>query len=215
MRARVLDGLQRAMQVIDVAAAAFPFKAIMVVALWILAPLPLFIMLCAATVGSLLAAVRDTALGFVIGRGALLLGRMSLPPLVGKAALGSDRGRFLEVRELPPGVTAPEAISDALTKEAALISRRFGESAGSGAFGAIARMEAFEIKAYVTNALTDTALAHSFYYRSPEIRERISRLIAAPPPAFALPPLGTGWRPRGLIDWSRIFGPRTPTGPGS
>jgi hypothetical protein len=48
-------------------------------------------------------------------------------------------------------------------------------------FDAIANGDAFEIKALVTNALTNTELVHSQYYQSATIRQKIAELIATPP----------------------------------
>lgn len=122
------------------------------------------------------------AAGTVVRLGvAKTLGRAALPGLVRKAAFGADQGRFVEVGKCPPGVSAHEALSEALRGEADALSRRLAQDVGQAMLRGVVRMDAFAIKAQVTEALSNTALSHSYYYQSAEVRARIADLIAASP----------------------------------
>jgi hypothetical protein len=166
---------------IDAASTGFPFKAIMIGVLWACAALPMLIMLTMAAMYIVATRAATTIAGFVVLGFAKMLGRIALPVLVRKAAFGADLGHFLEVRSLPPGVAHREIISDALREEAAAISHRFGQDAGHAIVNAVASMDAFAIKSQVNDALTNTALAHSHYYKAANIKERIARMIATRP----------------------------------
>ena len=96
--------------------------------------------------------------------------------------LGADSGKFVEVLKLPPGATL-EPISEELCAKAAAVSRRFGQDTGQVMLHAIANSDAFAIKSRVTDALTNTAIAHSYYYQATEIKEKIAHLIAVRPEA--------------------------------
>jgi hypothetical protein len=88
------------------------------------------------------------------------------------------------VSNLPPGVTARERISPELEQEAAALGLRYGSQAGRSVLDAIARQDAFAIKARVESALLDASLAHSHYYASPEIIGAIAGFVMRDRVAF-------------------------------
>lgn len=102
--------------------------------------------------GALSAAFRRIV-GIVVFRGAKLLGRVALPVLVRKAAMGADEGRFLEVRPLPPGVSQAEPMSTDLLAAVAGISGSLGGTAGQALLRAITRRDPFAIKLRVSEVL--------------------------------------------------------------
>ncbi|MGI9088709.1 MAG: esterase/lipase family protein [Chthoniobacterales bacterium] len=104
--------------------------------------------------------------------------RTALPVLVRKAAMGADQGRFVEVRELPDGVSALEDLKD-VAAEATEVSKRLAINLAEATMRSIVAMDAFAIKNTVIRALSDAALVHSHYYRSAEVRARIVQLIDA------------------------------------
>jgi hypothetical protein len=150
--------------------------------LLVCAVLPSLIMATFLTIYSIVMRTASVIIGRIVLSVAKLLGRLALPVLVCKAVFGQDRGRFLEVKDLPPDVGHREDISERLHNDAANASQRLSRDIGQALLHAVAKGDAFAIKAQVTHALTDTKLAHSYYYKAPEIRERIAQLIAKPPP---------------------------------
>jgi pimeloyl-ACP methyl ester carboxylesterase len=140
------------------------------------------------------------------------LGRWVLPVLMRRAIFGQDQGSFLEVQRLPPDVSDPETITPALARKAEGLSQHLGQDAGQAILHAIARMDAFAIKSRVIDALANPALAHSYYYESREIREKIARLIATVPPSP--PPWPTLLAPGQSASNLRVNGKRLVEGHG-
>jgi len=215
-RSRLSTGLQTLVQTIEQASLAFPFKAIMMAVLWLCVLLPLLIMVAAGAIYSATTWLIGSIVAAVMIGGAKKLGRLALPVLVRKAALGADSGRFVEVLELPPGA-ARERVSEQLQAKATAVSSQFGRDTGQVILHAIANSDPFAIKSRVTDALTNTALAHSYYYQAPEVREKIARLIATRPAATDTPPMGLavpGLHRLPLADWLKDtpIAPPSPAG---
>lgn len=106
--------------------------------------------------------------------GASVMGRV-----VTGAAVGADQGRFECISSLPPGVEAREVVTEELqtrmraTTRAALASA--GESLGARVFG----LSYEDLTAKVAESDASVQLAHSQYYREPEIVQGIAKLICA------------------------------------
>lgn len=157
-----------------------PLQQIVLILLWVLAALPLLLMLAAAAVYAFFSRHVGAAAGAAGLHSAKVLGGIALPRLVRKAAFGADQGQFIQLSDFPPEVTAHQELSPALLDEIGQIGRQYGQAAGRSMLDALQSEDAFAIKAQVTRALSDTALAHSHYYRSPEILARIAELIIEP-----------------------------------
>ena len=153
---------------------------------WLL-KVPSYVLFCCAILPPLIRAISVAVYSFTmravsevgnrIGlRFAKILGRLVLKKLVRKAIFGEDQGRFLEIRNLPPGVS--KTIATELSDEAEGLSGQLVQNTTKAMFDAIANGDAFEIKAVVADALTNTKLVHSHYYQSAKIRQEIAREIA-------------------------------------
>ncbi len=213
-RSRLSGWLQSVGEFIEHVSIGFPFKFIFVAVLWLCATLPLLVMAAAGAVYSGVTWLIGGIVAAVMVGGARKLGRLALPVLVRKAALGADSGSFVEVADLPPGVVARVPISDELRAQAAEVSRRFGQDTGQVTLHAIANMDPFAIKSRVTDALTNTSLAHSYYYRATEVKEKIAHLIAVRPVALDSVLAGSWLTRLPLTDWLRdtSTSPSTATG---
>jgi hypothetical protein len=180
--------LRNASGAIDTLFAAYPmWKPMATMALWALALLPFIVLTSVGVVVSLLSWCTSVLLRAVLLRGAKRLGRVSLPILVRKAAFGADDGKFLAVSDLPPGVATLEPIPDDLLDEAIVVGGQVGSEAGQAVLGAVVRTDVFAIKTQVEDALSNTALVHSHYYRSPHVKARIAQLIAQPAKPWPTP----------------------------
>jgi hypothetical protein len=113
------------------------------------------------------------------------LAAFALPRLVRKGAMGADEGRFVRVSNLPPGVAGHESLDDDVALAARLVGRDLGGLAGSSLLGAIGSQDAFSIKRYIEEALSNAALAHSYYYKDPKIIAATAAAIAAMPRSSA------------------------------
>ena len=106
--------------------------------------------------------------------GASVMGRV-----VTGAAVGADQGRFESISSLPPGVEAREVVSEELqtrmraTTRAALASA--GEALGAQVFG----LSYEDLAAKLAQSDASLQLAHSQYYREPEIIQGIAKHIRA------------------------------------
>lgn len=210
-RTRVSGWLQTLVEIIEQGSVAFPFKFILMAVLWICATLPLLIMAAAGAVYSAVTWLISGIMGAIMLGGARLLGRLALPVLVRKAALGADSGSFVKVADLPPGVLARVPISAELRAQAADVSHRFGQDTGQVMLHAIANMDPFAIKSRVTDALTNTSLAHSYYYRATEVKEKIAHLIAVRPATLDSPLAGSWLTRLPLADWLSDTGTAPPS----
>ena len=182
INARIPDSVISSLKLLETTTAGVPLKPILTAFLWVLVFLPRVL---TAVITGLISFVRmlfSRALSFIAFRGAVLLGRIALPALVRNAAFGADEGRFVEVSELPPGVCALEPLSPEVKADAARVGTTFSAHTGNATIEAITHGDAFSIKDRVTDALTNEALAHGYYYKSAEIQRAIARLIAARPP---------------------------------
>ncbi len=115
------------------------------------------------------------------------------PPIISillrLSVLGADKGKFLKVEELPPGVDKAENVLPALQDELIAVKASLGVNAGKVFLPALIHRDVFSIKTRVENSLSDLAIVHSHYYQSREGRERIATLIHAaeirPRPSFS------------------------------
>lgn len=213
-RSRVSGWLQTLVDAIEQLSVAFPFKFILIAVLWFCATLPLLIMAAAGAVYSGMTWLINGIVAAIMVGGARLLGRLALPVLVRKAALGADSGSFVEVADLPPGVLARVPISAELRAQAADVSHRFGQDTGQVMLQAIANMDPFAIKSRVTDALTNTSLAHSYYYRATEVKEKIAHLIAVRPAALDSLLVGSWLTRLPLADWLKDTSTSSPSATG-
>jgi len=192
LRPRVDERWRSLGSLLDQASAGFPLKTLLVLVLWLCLLLPRLAVAAVSRSQALLSAlvgavVLRTALAFA--RGQI---RLALPIAVRKAAFGADLGRFIGVALLPPGVTESEPIGDELRKQCATVAQRLGGIAGQALLGAVARRDAFAIKAYIERALSDASLLHSYYYQAPAVIAATAGFIAEPEAQrLALPP---GWK---------------------
>ena len=213
-RTRASGGLQTLVEIIEQGSVAFPFKFILMAVLWVCATMPLLIMAAAGAVYSGVTRLISGIVAAIMVGGARLLGRLALPVLVRKAALGADSGSFVEVADLPPGVRARVPISAELRAQAADVSHRFGQDTGQVMLHAIANMDPFAIKSRVTDALTNTSLAHSYYYRATEVKEKVAHLIAVRPAALDSTLAGSWLARLPLADWLKDTSTSPPSATG-
>jgi len=181
------------------------WKPIAKITLWVLALLPAVLSLIVTPVaqvlswcGSVLRRLVVECLFAAAKRGVGL----GLPILVSKVAFGEDDGSFLAIAELPPACWPGEPISKEMQDEVAAVANQVGTGTGHAVFAVVVEDDVFAIKTLVERALSDTALVHSHYYRSPHVKARIAQLIARPArPAKPWLPLlsanpNTPWRER-------------------
>jgi hypothetical protein len=145
--------------------------------LWVCATLPFLVLKISMGLCSAIAKVTGRLLAHGFVRGTHYLGRISLPFLVRKAVFGADSGTFVRVSTHPPGVDSLEPISDALLREATAISSKLSDQTGQALRTVISSTDVFAVKSRIVQAFANPTMAHSFYYQSGEIRERIVRLI--------------------------------------
>jgi len=185
---------------LDAAATLLPFRSFAIVVLWVCATLPFLVLKVSMGLCSAIAKVtgRLVACGFV--RGTHYLGRISLPFLVRKAVFGADSGTFVRVTTHPPGVDSLEPISDELLRKAIAISAKLSDQTSQALRTVISSADVFAVKSRIVQAFANPTLAHSFYYQSTEIRERIVQLIDSvqqedreEPPVRRGNPLAPSW----------------------
>lgn len=159
---------------------ASPWKEALALVLWVCAVVPLMVIMLASGIYSLVMRVWYGVIGGGVFHIAKLLGKIAMPRLIGRAAFGSDAGRFISVESLPPGIAEAEPISAALQSEVDGVLQTLGSAAGVSVLNAIAKRDSSTIKAVVTEALSNPELVHSYYYQSPIVRDRIVELIITP-----------------------------------
>ena len=147
----------------------FKLSALLQVALWFLMLLPRLVV--AAVVGvvafvtAFVSMVKDKVLLVL----AILVASWALPRLVRKGAMGADEGRFARVSSFPPGVVRHETLGTDAIAAARCVGSNLGGLAGGSMLGAIGSQDAFSIKRYIEEALSDAELTHSYYYKDPQI----------------------------------------------
>ncbi len=161
----------------------FPLRAHLTFFLWATLLAPWLVVTAVAGLGSFLlwlVGMLARGLGLVLAIG---FAALALPRLIRKGVFGADEGRFVEVREMPPGVAKPEPLHGDVLTALAGVEAQLGGLAGLSVLKAVGGTDAFSIKTYVEKALTDAELTHSYYYKAPGIIEAAAAFIASPPPA--------------------------------
>lgn len=168
---------------------ALPLQSIAIPVLWVCAVLPFLILRLAMTLCSLTAHFTGGILARAFVRSTYRLGRISLPFLLRRAVFGADSGTFQRITDLPPGVERLEPLNDDVLEQATQLGLRLGDHTESTLLQILSSTDVFGVKAQVTQAFVNQSLAHSYYYKSPTIRQRIVDLICQSCPALEIPPM--------------------------
>jgi len=152
------------------------FRYFVVAVLGVMAFLPALVMVLAESIFNGLKGIL-----LLLQRGFLWAVLKSSPPIVSLlirvAALGADKGRFLRLDSLPPGVRVAEGITPELKKELETIYGALGKNAGQLILPALLNADVFSIKSRVAHSLSGLAIVHSHYYGSHEVQSKIAQLI--------------------------------------
>ena len=88
-------------------------------------------------------------------------------------------------------MTESEPVGDELREQCAAVARRLGGVAGQALLGAVARRDAFAIRAYIERAFGDASLLHSYYYQAPAVIATAGFIAEPPVQRLVFPP---GWK---------------------
>lgn len=107
------------------------------------------------------------------GPGAIVAGRV-----IRDSSVGADQGPLVGISHLPPEVQQLEPISAELDDRMSAVARQFTNSVGEAFHATLTFAPEDELKRNVLAHLSEPTLAHSQYYREPEIIQKVAARIA-------------------------------------
>jgi hypothetical protein len=106
--------------------------------------------------------------------GAIVMGRV-----MRNAAVGADKGTFKRISPLPPEVERLEPISPALEEKVRILGQELAIRVGDTIYSNLIPEPIDALRATALAHPTDPRLAHSQYYREPEIIEKVAERIVS------------------------------------